>query len=80
MPASSLLGLVIVAQTGVLYPAYVLAAGNAPEALADQSLAGTIMWLGTDVLTITALGGLMWTWIRAESIRMSRQVPQQIGR
>lgn len=63
MPLSSLLGLVLYAQSFVLYPHYLLRLGDA--ALADQRLAGTIMWVGSDLLSMVAIGLLVWGWSRA---------------
>lgn len=65
MPLSSLLGLVLYAQTFVLYPHYLLRLGEA--ALDDQRLAGTIMWVGSDLLSMIAIGALVWVWARHEA-------------
>lgn len=63
MPLVSLLGLVLYSQTFVLYPHYLLRLGDG--ALADQRLAGTIMWVGSDLLSMVAIGLLVWAWSRA---------------
>ena len=55
MPAMALLGLAIVSARQVLYPTYAQAEGVA-RALADQRSAGAIMWAGTMVLIVPALG------------------------
>lgn len=67
MPLSSVLGMVIVAQTGVLYPHYLLTGGAA--ALADQRLAGTVMWVGGDLITAVLIGLAVWAWVRDEARR-----------
>lgn len=64
MPVSSVLGLVIVGQTSVMYSHY---AG--PGALADQRLAGTVMWLGGDLIGAVLIGVAGWLWLRAETRR-----------
>lgn len=64
MPVSSVLGLVIVAQTSVMYPHYL-----APDALADQRLAGTVMWVGGDLITAVLIGLAVWAWVRDEARR-----------
>lgn len=71
MPVSSVLGLMLVAQTAPLYIGYAAASGWS-AALADQRLAGTVMWIGGDVLAFAILGILVWLWLRAESARMRR--------
>jgi putative membrane protein len=71
MPVSSLLGLAIVAQTDVLYPAYAL--DGVASALADQRLAGTIMWVGADLISIVLIGLLVWMWTRDEVARERRR-------
>jgi cytochrome c oxidase assembly factor CtaG len=65
MPQSSVLGLVIYAQGAVLYPHYAVLLGGA--ALEDQRLAGTLMWVGSDLLSMVAIGLLVWAWARAEA-------------
>jgi putative copper resistance protein D len=65
MPQSSVLGLVLNSQGGVLYPHYAALRGRA--ALEDQRLAGTIMWVGSDLLSMVAIGLLVWAWARAEA-------------
>lgn len=70
MPQSSLLGLVIVSQTTVMYPHYV-AAG----ALADQRLAGTVMWIGGDLISVALIGVAGWLWLQAEARRAQRSEP-----
>jgi len=37
-----------------------------PSALEDQQLAGGVMWLGGDLLFLTALGSILAGWMRHE--------------
>jgi cytochrome c oxidase assembly factor CtaG len=73
MPVSSVLGLAIVSQTGVLYVAYVR--DSVAAALADQRLAGTLMWVGADLISVVLIGLLVWMWVSAESPRARRRNP-----
>ena len=68
MPVSSVLGLVIVAQTSVMYPHYL-----APAALADQRLAGTVMWVGGDLISVVLIGLAVWAWVQDEARRARRR-------
>lgn len=72
MPVGSMLGLLLAAQTAPLSPTYVAAATDAAAALADQRVAGTIMWLGSDFITFALLGLVAWSWVRSEAARMRR--------
>lgn len=78
MPVSSVLGLTLVAQTEPLYPAYVAASGWT-AALADQRLAGTVMWVGGDLIGIVLLAVVVWLWLRMESARMARHSAAPTG-
>jgi putative copper resistance protein D len=75
MPQSSVLGLVIVSQTTVMYHHYI-AAG----ALADQRLAGTVMWIGADVMSFVLIGVAGWQWLRTEARRAQRQHAAPLAR
>ena len=78
MPAMAILGLAIVSARQVLYPAYAQAEGVA-RALADQRSAGAIMWAGTMVLIVPALGIVLWEWMAADE-REARRVDARLGR
>jgi cytochrome c oxidase assembly factor CtaG len=65
MPAGSFLGMVIVSGTRILYPHYALVGGAA--ALDDQRLAGTIMWVGTDIFSLVVLALLIREWLKTDS-------------
>jgi putative copper resistance protein D len=71
MPAMAFLGLTIVTSRHVLYPAYAQADGVA-QALADQRAAGAIMWAGTMILIVPALGLVLLDWMRAEEREAAR--------
>jgi cytochrome c oxidase assembly factor CtaG len=67
MPQSSFLGLAILSAPGVLYPHYAtLERTWGPSPLADQQLAGGIMWAGGDLVFLIALVLAVWVWLRAE--------------
>jgi cytochrome c oxidase assembly factor CtaG len=70
MPFGSLLGMVIVSATVVLYPHYAALGG---DALQDQRLAGTIMWVGADLLSLVALAFLVRAWMIHEDRRTGRE-------
>ena len=78
MPAMALLGLTIVSTREVLYPTYAQAEGVA-SALADQRTAGAIMWAGTMILIVPALGVVLWEWMAADE-REARRVDAQLDR
>ena len=71
MPAMAFLGLTIVSSRLVLYPTYAHAEGVA-RALADQRAAGAIMWAGTMVLIVPALGFVLLEWMRADEREAAR--------
>lgn len=67
MPQSSFLGLAIFSAPNVLYPHYAtLVRSWGPTPLADQQLAGGIMWVGGDLGFLIALILGVWVWLRAE--------------
>ncbi|HEU0131497.1 MAG TPA: cytochrome c oxidase assembly protein [Mycobacteriales bacterium] len=63
MPMQSFLGVAILGADRVLYAHYATRAG----ALADQHLAGAIMWAGGDVLMLSALACAVAAWFRADA-------------
>lgn len=77
MPGSSVLGMVIVSQTAILYPHY--AAQGVAAALADQRLAGTIMWVGTDLFSVVALALLIHAWLITDEAPTGRS-GERVGR
>lgn len=62
MPMQSFLGVAILGSERVLYDHYAAFGG----ALADQHLAGAIMWGGGDLLMLVAIGCAIAGWQRAE--------------
>jgi cytochrome c oxidase assembly factor CtaG len=67
MPPSSFLGMAIVFAAAPLYPHYVsLGAPYGIDPLADQQLAGGIMWLAGDVVLIGAILAVVAAWMRHE--------------
>ena len=66
MPLQSFLGVAIFGSERVLYAHYAAELGPA-RALADQHLAGAIMWGGGDVLMLSALAAAVAAWMRHEA-------------
>jgi putative membrane protein len=62
MPVMSLLGFVIAATDRVLYAPYAAALGPS-SALADQRLAGTIMWESSMLVSVVALSAVLFDWM-----------------
>jgi putative copper resistance protein D len=70
MPQNTFLAVVILNAAAPLYPHYVtLARSWGPTPLADQQMAGGIMWLGGDLLFIAAIAGVIAGWMRHEEAR-----------
>ena len=77
MPQNTLLAVVILNAPAPLYQHYAtLVRDWGPTALADQQVAGSIMWLGGDLLFIAALAALLAGWMRHEE----RETAQTDGR
>ena len=73
MPWSSFLALAIFSAPGLLYPHYATLQrdwGLSP--LADQQLAGGIMWVGGDGLFLVAVVAMVAAWMRAEEAEGKR--------
>ena len=67
MPPSSFLGMLITFATSPLYPHYAtLGSPYGIDALADQQIAGGIMWLAGDVVFIAAILLVVAAWMRHE--------------
>jgi putative membrane protein len=65
MPVSSFLGMAILFAGAPLYPHYAtLGPVYGSSALADQQLAGGIMWLAGDVVLIAAVLAVVAAWMR----------------
>jgi cytochrome c oxidase assembly factor CtaG len=68
MPLQSFLGVAILNADRVLYAHYAVR----PDALADQHLAGAIMWGGGDFCMLVALGAAVAGWMRADERATAR--------
>ncbi|MDP8904419.1 MAG: cytochrome c oxidase assembly protein [Chloroflexota bacterium] len=80
MPQSSFLGLAMLSSPNVLYPHYAtLERSWGPGPLADQQLAGGIMWAGGDLAFLVALILAVWVWLRAEEAE-GRRVDARLDR
>jgi putative copper resistance protein D len=67
MPVNSFLGMALVFASSPLYPHYAtLGAPYGISPLADQQLAGGIMWLAGDVVLIAAVLAVVAAWMRHE--------------
>ena len=67
MPQMAFLGLAIYSSDHLLYPYYATVAGaNAASALADQHLAGVVMWEGGMILMVLALALVLLDWVRRD--------------
>ena len=66
MAQSTFLGLAIYSSEHVWYPHYLRAWGSTGAALADQHLAGALMWEGEMVLFVLALAGVLLDWMNAD--------------
>ena len=71
MPYQSLLGLAIYSSTSPLYPTY-LKFGSPEAVLADQQLAGAIMWIVGDLLMLIAIGLAAYGWVQHDSRETAR--------
>ena len=78
MPAMAFLGLTLASAGHVLYPTYAQVEGTA-GALADQQLAGAMMWGGSMVLIVPALGIVLLDWMRADE-REARRTDARLAR
>lgn len=78
MPAMAFLGLAIFSARHVLYPTYAAVEG-ASRALADQRVAGALMWNGGMFLIVPALAFVLLDWMRADA-REARRVDERLLR
>jgi cytochrome c oxidase assembly factor CtaG len=70
MPQNTFLAVAIFMSTTPLYPHYVTTVRDwGPTPLADQQLAGGLMWIGGDFTFIAAVILLVWAWMREEERR-----------
>jgi putative membrane protein len=78
MPAMAFLGLALFSAEHVLYSTYSRVEGVAP-ALADQRIAGALMWTGTMFFIVPALAFVLLDWMRADE-REARRVDARLLR
>jgi cytochrome c oxidase assembly factor CtaG len=76
MPFNTFLAVVIIGASVPLYRHYASLQipwpGWTTTALDDQRLAAGIMWVGGDLLFISAVGVVVWAWMRAEEANTAR--------
>jgi cytochrome c oxidase assembly factor CtaG len=73
MPQMAFLGLAIYSSDLVLYPHYLATAPMlGTSALADQHLAGVLMWTTSMVLLLPALGYVLFDWMRKDEREAAR--------
>jgi putative membrane protein len=73
MPQNSFLGVALMGAPAILYPHYLSNLRTwGPTALADQSLGGVLMWVGGDLVFLTAMAGVVAAWVRQEDRRTAR--------
>jgi putative copper resistance protein D len=73
MPQNTFLALAILSATFVLYPHYATNVRDwPPTPLADQQLAGAIMWVLGDLVFIGALMAIVAGWMRHEEAAVER--------
>ena len=74
MPQNTFLALAIYSAAEPLYPHYVaLQRSWGPTPLADQQLAGGLMWVIGDLTFLVAILGIVVAWMRAEDRTSARQ-------
>jgi putative copper resistance protein D len=67
MPVPALLGVAIVNTGHVMYSSYAQPTPWGTSALADQGVAGTLMWVGGMFTIVPALGTVVMHWLEDES-------------
>lgn len=73
MPQTAFLGLAIYSSGHLLYPSYATVAGaTSASALADQHLAGVVMWEGSMVVMVPALAAVLLDWMRRDEQAAAR--------
>lgn len=73
MPQNSFLGVALMSATTVRYPHYLTNLREwGPSALADQSIGGTLMWVGGDIVFLAAMGAVVAAWVRNEDRKTAR--------
>jgi len=79
--ADTVLGMVLVFGSAVVYPAYRGAGHHALSVLSDQQVAGAVLWMGVLPAVIIAALALINGWLDAEeSDQLSRDLDRVLGR
>jgi len=79
--ADTVLGMVLVFGSAVVYPAYRGAGHHALSVLSDQQVAGAVLWMGVLPAVIIAALALINGWLDAEeSDELSRDLDRVLGR
>jgi putative membrane protein len=79
--ADTVLGMVLVFGSGIVYPAYRGAGHHALSVLSDQQVAGAVLWIGVLPALIIAALALINGWLDAEeSDELSRDLDRVLGR
>jgi putative membrane protein len=79
--ADTVLGMVLVFGSAVVYPAYRGAGHHALSVLSDQQVAGAVLWMGVLPALIIAALALINGWLDAEeSDELSRDLERVLGR
>lgn len=79
MPLQAFLGLALYSADRVLYEHYAtLQRSWGPTPLADQQLAGVVMWVGGEFVTVAALAAVIVAWMTDEE-RVSAREDRRLG-
>jgi putative membrane protein len=78
MASMAFLGLALFSANHALYPTYAAVEGTA-NAVADQRMGGTLMWVGGMVNIVPALALVMLAWMRADE-RAAQRIDAQLLR
>ncbi len=80
MPQTAFLGLAISSSDHLLYPHYAAVSGaTTASALADQHLAGAVMWEGGMILMVLALAFVLLDWMRRDE-QAARRADERAAR
>ena len=80
MPQQTAVGLAILSAGHVLYSHYAMLQRSwGPTPLADQQLAGQIMWIGGNLLMLAPFVAVVFAWMRHEE-RQARRVDRRLDR
>ncbi|MEO8251679.1 MAG: cytochrome c oxidase assembly protein [Chloroflexota bacterium] len=81
MPQNSFLGIALMSAPTSLYAHYLTNLRTwGPTPLVDQNVGGMLMWVGGDVVFLTAMGLVVAAWARAEDRRTAREDAREDAR